>query len=298
MRLRGILMLLGAAFFWGTTFVAQITGMEDLGPFSYAASRFFLGFLSLLVVLFLFRKQKRREAGTSSYRSGWKAGLCAGGIMFVASSLQQISMLYTTAGKAAFITCLYIIFVPLFAFFLHSRIRPENWAGALLALVGLFLLAVKGDFSLGLGDSIVLVSAIFWAFHILFIGHFAGEVDVMELSVSQVGLVTVLSAIVAFAIESPTWSAIVSSGTAIIYGGIMSAGVAFTLQAMGQKYADPAHAAILMSFEAIFGALASWLILGEVMTGKEIFGCFLMITGMTVTQLGEFFHRKKFHSLR
>ncbi len=286
MRLRGMLMLLTAAFIWGTTFVAQAVGMDEIGPFTYAASRFLLGFISLLIVWGAFHSQREFARRKGKYNSGWKAGMLAGLIMFIASSMQQVALLYTTAGKTAFITCLYIIFVPMFAVLLHRKIQAENWAGAILAIIGLFLLAVHGDVMLSFGDGLVLISSFFWTAHILFIDHFAGEVDVIELSASQIGICMILSTLMAFVFEDPTWPSIRQSSLAILYGGIMSAGVAFTLQIVGQKYAEPAHAAILMSFEAIFGALASWILLDEIMSGREIFGCVLMVAGMMVTQMG------------
>lgn len=287
MRLRGMLMLLTAAFIWGTTFVAQAVGMDEIGPFTYAASRFLLGFISLLIVWGAFHSQREFARRKGKYNSGWKAGMLAGLIMFIASSMQQVALLYTTAGKTAFITCLYIIFVPMFAVLLHRKIQAENWAGAILAIIGLFLLAVHGDVMLSFGDGLVLISSFFWTAHILFIDHFAGEVDVIELSASQIGICMILSTLMAFVFEDPTWPSIRQSSLAILYGGIMSAGVAFTLQIVGQKYAEPAHAAILMSFEAIFGALASWILLDEIMSGREIFGCVLMVAGMMVTQMGQ-----------
>lgn len=281
-----MLMLLTAAFIWGTTFVAQAVGMDEIGPFTYAASRFLLGFISLLIVWGAFHSQREFARRKGKYNSGWKAGMMAGLIMFIASSMQQVALLYTTAGKTAFITCLYIIFVPMFAVLLHRKIQAENWAGAILAIIGLFLLAVHGDVMLSFGDGLVLISSFFWTAHILFIDHFAGEVDVIELSASQIGICMILSTLMAFVFEDPTWPSIRQSSLAILYGGIMSAGVAFTLQIVGQKYAEPAHAAILMSFEAIFGALASWILLDEIMSGREIFGCVLMVAGMMVTQMG------------
>ena len=293
MRLRGNLFLMMAAFLWGTTFVAQMTGMDNLGPFTYAASRYFLGFCSLLLIWWLYRGPRRIAKQAGTYMPGWKAGMGAGCIMFVATSFQQVAMLYTTAGKTAFITCLYIILVPLFSVLLGRRIRPENWAGALLAITGLYFLSIRGELSLGFGDSLVLISAFFWTAHILFIDRFAGCVDVMELSAAQVGICTLASLLAALAFESIRWEDIQSAGFAIFYGGVMSAGVAFTLQIIGQKYAEPSHAAIIMSFEAIFGALASWIILGEVMTGMEIFGCVLMAAGMLATQMGGILRRKR-----
>ena len=284
MQIKGTLMLLGAAFFWGTTFVAQMQGMDDLGPFSYAAARYLIGFLSLVVVLIVTRRQRARERRQKKYQRGFAIGLLIGIVLFVATSMQQFAMQFTTAGKAAFITCLYIVFVPLGAKFLGSVIRRENWIGAGLALFGLYLLAVRENFSIGFGDMILFVSAIFWTVQILLIDRFASKVDLIELSAAQIFITTILSFVTMFALETPTLTAIITAWFPILYGGVMSAGVAFTLQNYGQRYAEPAAAAILMSFEAIFGALAGWFFLGEIMTSRENEGCLLMFIGMTVTQ--------------
>ena len=284
MQIKGTLMLLGAAFFWGTTFVAQLEGMDGLGPFSYAAARYLTGFLSLLVILIFTRKSRAVERRKKNYQRGFLIGLIIGVILFIASSMQQIALQYSTAGKAAFITCLYIVFVPLGAKFLGKIIRRENWLGAGLAIVGLYLLAVGGDFSIQLGDVILFISAFVWTAQILLVDKFASKVDLIELSTAQVFIVMILSFAAMFALETPNLSAMFNAWLAIFYGGVMSAGVAFTLQLYGQRYAEPATAAILMSFEAIFGALAGWFFLNEVMTSREIFGCILMLLGMLATQ--------------
>jgi len=283
MQIRGTLMLLGAAFFWGTTFVAQMAGMDGLGPFSYAAARYLAGTVSLAAVLIVTRRQRARERQRMNYRRGFGVGLAIGLVLFVASSLQQVAMQFTTAGKAAFITCLYIVFVPLGVKLLGKVIRRENFIGAALALMGLYLLAVT-DFSIQLGDAILFISAFFWTAQILLIDRFAARVDLMELSAAQIFTTTVLSFAAMFAFESPSLTAMLNAWLPILYGGVMSSAVAFTLQNYGQRYADPSAAAILMSFEAIFGALAGWLILGEVMTSREIFGCLMMLAGMFATQ--------------
>ncbi len=285
MQLRGTLMLLAASFLWGTTFVAQMSGMEELEPFSYASARYLLGFASLLAVWFGQRKERRQQQRRGQYRSGFAVGLISGLIMFIASSLQQVSMLYTTAGKAAFITCLYIVFVPLGAALLGKIIRRENWIGAFTALFGLYMLAVGEEFSLQKGDLILFISSFFWTAQILFIDRFASKVDVIELSTAQLFVCFTLSTLVMLGFEEPTLGAMSDAWFSIFYGGVMSAGVAFTLQIYGQKYAEPSAAAILMSFEAVFGALSGWEILGEVMSSREIYGCLLMLAGMIVTQL-------------
>lgn len=284
MQIKGTLMLLGAAFFWGTTFVAQLAGMDGLGPFSYAAARYLAGTLSLVAVLIFTCKQRAVERRRKNYRRGFLIGLLIGLVLFVASSMQQIALQYSTAGKAAFITCLYIVFVPLGAKLLGKIIRRENWLGAFLAIVGLYLLAIGDGFSIQLGDAILFVSAFVWTAQILLVDRFASRVDLIELSTAQVFIVMVLSFAAMFALETPNLSAMFDAWLAILYGGVMSAGVAFTLQLYGQRYAEPSTAAILMSFEAIFGALAGWLLLGEVMTSREIFGCMLMLAGMLATQ--------------
>ena len=284
MQIKGTLMLLGAAFFWGTTFVAQLSGMDGLGPFSYAAPRYLTGFLSLVALLIYTRKSRAVERRQKNYQRGYLIGLLIGVVLFIASSMQQIALQYSTAGKAAFITCLYIVFVPLGAKLLGKIIRRENWLGAGLAIVGLYLLAVSGDFSIQLGDVILFFSAFVWTAQILLIDRFASKVDLIELSTAQVFIVMILSFAAMFALETPNLSAMLSAWFPILYGGLMSSAVAFTLQNYGQRYADPATAAILMSFEAIFGALAGWFFLNEIMTAREIFGCVLMLIGMFATQ--------------
>ena len=284
MQIKGTLMLLGAAFFWGTTFVAQLTGMDGLGPFSYATGRYLTGFLSLIAVAIFTRKSRAVERRKKNYQRGFLIGLLIGLVLFIASSMQQIALQYSTAGKAAFITCLYIVFVPLGAKFLGKIIRRENWLGAGFAIVGLYLLAIGEGFSIQIGDAILFVSAFVWTAQILLIDRFASKVDLIELSAAQIFIVMILSFAAMFSFETPHLSAMLNPWFPILYGGVMSAGVAFTLQNYGQRYAEPATAAIVMSFEAIFGALAGWFFLGEVMSSREIFGCVLMLIGMLATQ--------------
>ncbi|MBQ3434521.1 MAG: DMT family transporter, partial [Selenomonadaceae bacterium] len=271
-------------FFWGTTFVAQLEGMDGLGPFSYAAARYLAGFVSLVAVLLYTHKQRARERRRKNYRRGFAIGLLIGVVLFVASSMQQIALQYSTAGKAAFITCLYIVFVPLGAKLLGKIIRHENWIGALLAIVGLYLLAVGEGLSIQSGDVILFLSAFVWTAQILLVDKFAARVDLIELSTAQIFIVMILSFAAMFTLETPSLSAMVNAWLPILYGGVMSSGVAFTLQLYGQRYAEPSTAAILMSFEAIFGALAGWFFLGEVMTTQELVGCVLMLIGMLATQ--------------
>lgn len=284
MAWRGNLYLLLAAFIWGTTFTAQTVGMERLGPFTYMAARFFLGGAALTFVWQLRRDKRQQEQRAGIYFSGWRSGAAAGAIMFVGASLQQVGMQYTTVGKASFLTCLYLIFVPLAGVFLRHRLHIEHGVGVLLALAGLYFLCVQDALTLTHGDAIVLLSAVFWTLHILFIDRFAPHVDIVEMSLAQVLMTFALSLGASLSWESWVWADVFAAWLSIVYAGVLSTGLAFTLQIVGQKYAAPAAAAILMSLEAVFGALGGWVILGETLSPREMLGCALMITGMLVIQ--------------
>ena len=285
MKIKGNLLLLTAAFIWGVTFVTQMMGMDELGPFTYAMSRYFLAVLFMAGLYLATNASRNRQKDNGSYDAGWKAGLIAGSFMLVATSMQQIAMVYTTAGKTAFITALYIIIVPLGAMLLGKKIHGENWLGALLALLGLYLLSIQGEVSLNFGDVIVIVSSFFWAGQILYIDRKAALVDVIELSTAQMFMCFAGSTLGTILFEDINFAPIVRAWFPIFFGGVMSGGIAFTLQIVGQRYAEPGQAAIIMSFEAVFGALASFIVLGEVMTSAQIFGCVLMFAGVIVTQL-------------
>ncbi|WP_110955612.1 DMT family transporter [Anaerosinus massiliensis] len=288
MRLKGNLILLLVAMIWGAAFVAQRAGMDYIGPFTYTGVRFILGCLSLLPVLYFFRNDKKMEQSEEAPVSVRKIGSIAGVIMFFAVSFQQIGLVYTTAGKAAFITCLYIIFVPLAAVFLKQYISKATWVGAVFAIFGLYLLCVKNSFHIEYGDGIVFIGAFIWAAHILFIDHYAGSVDSIQLAFYQFFVCAVLSNIAALLLEPISWTAIMQAAVPILYGGIFSVGIAFTLQIIGQRYAEPSHAAIIMSMESIFGVLAGFVFLNESMGSKEIFGCLFMMLGMLITQFDGF----------
>lgn len=292
MAWRGNLYLLLAAFIWGTTFTAQSVGMERLGPFTYMAARFFLGGAALFFVWQLRRDKRRQEKRAGIYFPGWRSGAVAGLIMFAGASLQQVGMQYTTVGKAAFLTCLYLIFVPLAGVFLRHRLHVEHGVGVLLALAGLYFLCLEESLALAYGDAIVLVGAGCWTLHILFIDRFAPHVDIIEMSLAQVLMTFALSLSAALWGEVWVWGDVFGAWGSIVYAGLLSTGLGFTLQIVGQKYAAPASAAILMSLEAVFGALGGWVFLGETLSFREIFGCVLMMAGMLVIQVyGLWFRR-------
>ena len=287
MRLRGIMMLLTASFFWGTTFVAQIVGMEGLGPYTYAALRFALGVLCLLALWLAYggKRAQMRRAGT--YRSGFRAGVSVGLAMFAGVTLQQVAMIYTTAGKTAFITTLYIVLVPIGAMLLGQRIRLVNWMGAVFAFAGVYFLSAYGEMELNAGDVLVFISAFFWMAQILLIDRFARAVDGIELCLSQLIVCTIGSIVLAALYETCTWAAVRGAAAPILYGGILSCGVAYTCQILGQAYVRPAQAAVILSLEAVVAAVAGRLVLGEVMAPVQIAGCALLLAGALITQMPE-----------
>ena len=285
MHLRGTLMLLAASFFWGTTFVAQILGMEGLGPYTYAAARFALGVLFIGALWFLYRDKRAAQRRAGTFRSGFRAGIPVGLAMFVGVTLQQVALLYTTAGKTAFITTVYIVLVPLAAVLLGQRVRAVQWGGAVLAFAGVYFLSAHGETTINTGDLLVLICSFFWMAQILLIDRYARAVDAIELCFMQMIVCTVGSAALAAIYESFAWSDLWSAAVPILYAGLFSCGVAYTCQILGQAYVEPTQAAILMSTEAIFAAVAGWIILGETMSGVQLLGCALLLGGALMAQV-------------
>ena len=285
MQLRGNLMLLAASFFWGTTFVAQILGMEGLGPYTYAACRFALGTLFMGALWYAYRGKRAAERRAGTFRSGFRAGIPVGLAMFVGVTLQQVALLYTTAGKTAFITTLYIVLVPLAAVLLGQRVRALQWCGALLAFAGVYFLSAYGEMTINTGDLLVLICSFFWMAQILLIDRFARTVDAIELCFMEMIVCTLGSAVLAAIYESFAWADVWHAAVPILYAGILSCGVAYTCQILGQAYVEPTQAAILMSTEAVFAAVAGWIVLGETMSPIQILGCVLLLGGALMTQM-------------
>ena len=278
-------MLLAASFFWGTTFVAQILGMEGLGPYTYAAARFALGVLFIGALWFLYRDKRAEQRRVGTFRSGFRAGIPVGLAMFVGVTLQQVALLYTTAGKTAFITTVYIVLVPLAAVLLGQRVRAVQWGGAVLAFAGVYFLSAHGETTINKGDLLVLICSFFWMTQILLIDRYARAVDAIELCFMQMIICTIGSAVLAAIYESFAWSDIWGAAVPILYAGLFSCGVAYTCQILGQAYVEPTHAAILMSTEAIFAAVAGWIVLGETMSGVQLLGCALLLGGALMAQV-------------
>jgi drug/metabolite transporter (DMT)-like permease len=281
-------LLLLAACIWGFAFVAQRLGMQHVGPFGFTGVRFALGCLVLLPLLF--RKGIRSEGalprtGGLFSLSSLGGGLLAGLILFCGASFQQVGLVYTTAGNAGFVTGLYVVLVPILGTTLGHRTHAGTWVGTVLAAVGLYLLSGSERLSIAPGDLLVLIGACFWACHVHVIGWLSPRQEPLNIAVVQNGACAVLSLIVSAAWEHNTVGGYVSAAIPILYGGIMSVGVAFTLQVVAQMKVKPAHAAIIMSLEAVFAALGGWIFLGEILTPRAMTGCAFMLCGMLFSQL-------------
>jgi len=278
-------MLLAAAI-WGFAFVAQREGMETMGPFLFNTARFFIGTVFLLPIVWYLSKKKKISTGKeTSTKKLWVAGTVAGLFLFTASSFQQVGIQYTTAGKAGFITGLYIFFVPLIGIFFGQRTGSGTWLGAFIAVIGLYLLSINEDFSIARGDLLQLICAVFFAAHVLVIGYVAKRMDPLKLSLIQYFVSGVLSFFIAVAIEVITWQMIVDTAIPLLYAGIMSIGVGYTLQVVAQQHAKSSHAAIILGLEGAFAVLGGWLILDENLSTRGLIGCGLMLSGMFLSQL-------------
>ncbi len=278
-------LLLIAAFLWGTTFVAQRMGMDHLGPMTYNALRFAVGAATLVPVILVFRRSEftiERHRGTRFLLCG---GVLAGLALFGGASMQQMGLVHTTAGKASFITSLYVVLVPMAGLFLGHRCGLAVWVGAALAVAGLYLLSVTETFTIGRGDLLVVIGAFFWTVHVLMIDYLAKRANPLHIAGIQFLICSLLSLSVAVLSEDIALPAIGEATIPILYGGVLSAGVAFTLQVVCQRTSPPAHAAIVMSLETVFAALAGYLILHERFAPRDLLGCALMFTGLMVVQL-------------
>ena len=290
-RFRSDLLLLLAAVIWGFAFVAQRTGMEHLGPFAFNGVRFAIGAAVLVPVILLPDRRPpavappRSPAAVRRSPSVILSGLAAGSVLFAAAALQQAGIAYTTAGKAGFITSLYVVLVPLLGLLLGHRVGPATWVGALLAAAGLYFLTMQGSFRMAPGDMLVLLGAVLWAVHFLLLGRLSPGRDPLRLAFGQFVTCAALSAGVALFFETTTAANLRAALGALLFTGIFSVGVGYTLQVVGQRHAPPADAAIILSLEAVFAVVGGWLLLGEQLTQRALFGCGLMLAGILVSQL-------------
>ncbi len=295
--------MLLAAVLWGGAFVAQRAAMQHMGPLTYNGVRFAVGALALLPVLAFLRRRppnarKRSLAenatlSVGSLRLHILAGTLAGLVLFTAVGLQQLGIVHTTAGKAGFITGLYMPLVPILGLLVGQRTGLATWAGAALAVVGLYFLSITGPLHINRGDGLVMLCAVVWAVHVSLIGIIAPKTDPLLLGVVQFSVVAIASLIGAGLTETITTQALAAGAWTIAYGGLVSVGIAFTLQLVGQRHSPPAHAALLLSLETVFAGLTGYWILGERFGSRELLGAALMFGGMLLSQLPRLTSRER-----
>lgn len=305
------LLLFLAALIWGVAFVAQSVGMEYMGPATFNGTRFLIGAVVLLPVIW-FRDRKEKAANTASdaadvYRQDAVlekenrkqlliGGCSCGAVLWAASLLQQMGIQYTTVGKAGFLTAMYIILVPILGIFLHKKIGAKVWVGAGIAITGMYLLCMTGGLSVSMGDGLLLISALLFSVHIMVIDHFSPKADGVKLSCIQFFVSGSICMVIAFLTEAPKFAAIVSGAVPVLYAGILSCGVAYTLQVVGQKHVEPTVASLILSLESVVSVLAGWVILGQKLSSRELLGCALVFTAVILVQLPERRNEKNVNS--
>lgn len=285
MRVKNGVMLFLTAFIWGTAFVAQSVGMDYLEPFTFNGVRSLIGGIALLPCIWLLHKLNGESKKEESGKVLLIGGLACGVLLFAASSLQQIGLKYTTAGKAGFITAFYIVIVPVLGIFLHKKIGWKIWFAVVLALAGLYFLCITESFSIGKGDVLIFLCALIFAVHILVIDYFSPKVDGVKMSCIQFLVCGILSLPFMFTIETPKAAAMTAAWMPLLYAGVLSCGVAYTLQILGQKNVNPAVASLILSLESCFSVLAGWIVLGERLSLRESAGCVLMFAAIILAQL-------------
>lgn len=286
-RTIGIIELFITAIIWGTAFVAQSVGMDQgVGPCTFNAVRYAVGSLILIPVIFLLGKLVKKDSDYKpDIKKTVKGGFFCGIVLASASLLQQYGILYTTVGKAGFGTALYIIIVPFMGVILKKKIPGRVWIAALIAIIGFYLMCISETLSINKGDLLVLLGAVMWSVHIHTVDHFAPGANGVMLSSIQFAVSSCICFVGAFIFETVSWSVIAGAAWPILYAGVMSCGVAYTLQIIGQQNVEPALACLIMSLESVVSALAGWIILGETMMAIEILGCALVFIGVIIAQL-------------
>ena len=297
-QMRGNLLLLLASLIWGTAFVAQSVGMEHIGPFTFMAARSIIGALSLVPVILLQNARKKHlgqplKMSAGSKRSLLRGGILCGLLLTVAANLQQAALLYTTTGKAGFLTALYILLVPIAGLFMGRRVLPAVWLAIAVAAIGLYLLSVQSSLTINPADLLLIACAFVFTGHILAVDHYSPKVSGVALSCLQFLVAGLLSSVMMFLFESPSLPDLLASALPLLYVGVLSSGVAYTLQIMGQRLTTPAVASLIMSGEAIFALVGGMLILGERMTGREALGSALMFIAIIGAQLAQIPKKEK-----
>ena len=288
-KLRSNLLLILTAFIWGTGFVAQNMGMEYAGPFSFNATRNFVGAIALLPVIFLFSKlNKGKEKQEYKKKDLIVGGVWCGTVLGFASALQQLGIyLGTSSGKAGFITALYMLIVPILGLFLKKKVGFKAWVAVVLGTVGMYFLCITSGFQIEMGDFVIFLCAILYAVHIMVIDHFSPKADGVKMSCIQFITSGIINVVIMLIFEDINWIGLLLSYKAILYLGIMSSGVAYTLQIVAQKDTSPVAATLIMSLESVFAVLSGWLILKETMNQNQLLGCLLIFVGIILSQLPE-----------
>lgn len=279
------IMLLAAAAIWGFAFVAQRVGMQYLGPFTFNFVRFMLGGFSLIPLIIINNRKQSLKIEGNNKKNMLVVGLLLGTVLFLASSFQQIGIIGTSVGKAAFITGLYVIIVPFLSVFLNQKLSINAWLGAISSIVGLYFISITDRFYISTYDLLEFGGALFYALHILLIDYFSNKIDAIKLAFYQYLTCSILSFFVSVFTEKIIIYVIFQAIIPILYAGICSVGIAYTLQIVGQKNAKPFYAAIILSMESVFATIGGFLILNENLTIKNILGCLLMLFGMVLSQL-------------
>ena len=299
-QVRQIVFPLLTALIWGTSFVAQDVCSEKMGAMTFNAVRSYIAVIALLLIIFIFGKLKKdkpqltTEQKKQGRRQLWIGGLCCGTALAVGANLQQAGLgAGTDAGKAGFITALYIVLVPIFGLVFKKKVSLPVWISVALAVAALYLLCVNGALTIAYGDLLMLLCAAFFAIHILVIDHFTQFVDGMKLSCIQFLVAGTWSFIGMLIFEQPDWSAVLSCALPILYVGIFSSGVAYTLQILAQKDSNPTVVTILLSMESVFAVISGAILLHQQMTGREYFGCVLMFVAVLLAQIPNPFEKKK-----
>ena len=282
-----LLSALLCTFIWGTTFIAQDTGMDNIGPFTFNAVRFFIGFLAITPLVFLFELKKYKSEFKSDIKTFINLTFLIGLSLFLGSALQQVALLYTDVANAAFFTIFYVPIVPIIIFlFKRTSIHWSVWPSVFLCLIGGYLLTNFYDATVRLGDSLVILGALFWSTHIIFTGIIVKKYDLpLTLGAAQTLIVALFSSLIALIYEEFIYIDIMKEINSILYAGILSGGFAFVLQIYAQKNISPAPAAIIFSLEGVFATIAAWYILNQVLDINNLLGCFFILCGVLLSQL-------------
>ena len=284
-KLRGSLAILVATVIWGSAFIAQSVGMDYIGPFTFQTMRSVLAVPFLIIVIFLIERSPAKSIEKWLEPDLWKAGLPCGVALFIAAGLQQMGIVHTTAGKAGFITAMYIVLVPILGVFLRKKPPFTAWIGVLLAVAGLYLLSCVGVTQVNIGDLYLLGCALGYAVQITLVDQMGISVDGLRLNCVQSLFCGIFSGIVMFLTEDVVISNILSCWIPLVYAGIFSLGIAFSLQIIGQKHLEPTPAALIMSLESVFAVLFGWLLLHERMSTAELCGCALVFCAVILSQI-------------